>query len=109
MRTAGAEGSPKITRSNAAGDGFAPLSQGLGRKLPRLLLPMSLVVLDPATVKESSRLASRPGRSTGGSRRGGGRGRGYALPLFPPDIWEFGNVGRLTGPAALEGREIGGA
>ena len=109
-RMAGAdEGSLGTARSNGAGDGFAPLSQGLGRKLPRLPFSMGLAVIDLATVNEFPRLASYPGRSTGGSRRGGGRGRGYAFPFSPSDTWEIGNVEMLTGPAALyNGWEIGG-
>jgi len=105
--TAGAGwGTQKFACSNAACDGFALPSQGLGRKLHRLLLPIDLVVLDVATVKEFPRLASRSGYSRGDSWRGGGRIRGRALRLFPSDTLEIGNVRRLTEEVALEGWEI---
>src|SRR5579863_1898131 len=86
------EGSPKNTSSNAPGDGFAPLSQGLGRKLFRLLPSLSLVDLDLATVVESPCLASRSERSRR-STRGGGRSR-RAFLSFPSGTRGFDDVGK---------------
>jgi len=101
-RTGGAkEGSPKNTSSNAPGDGFAPLSQGLGSTLTRLLPSVGLVDLgldldlDLAIVEESLCFASRSERSRR-STRGGGRSK-RAFLTFPFGIRGFDGAGELMG------------
>jgi hypothetical protein len=71
-----------ITRSSAPASGFASLSHGFGRKLPRLSRSLGLMDLDLATIKESPCCVSRLGRS-GISRRGGGRAGRRAPPFLP--------------------------
>lgn len=91
------EGSPKNTSSNAPGDGFAPLSQGLGSTLTRLVPSVRLVDLDLDIVKGSPCLASWSGRSRR-STRGGGRPK-RAFLTSPLGIWGrgFDGAGRLAG------------
>jgi hypothetical protein len=109
-RTGGAkEGSPRNTSSNAPGDGFAPLSQGLGSTLTRLIPSVvGLVDLDLdldldiglAIVEESLCLDSRSGSERSRrSTRGGGRSN-RAFPAFPfgmRGLRGLDGAGELTG------------
>jgi hypothetical protein len=105
---AGAEkvGSPKKTSSNAAGDGRAPLSQGLGRILSRWLPSVSLIdlVLVLAVVKKSPCLASRVDRSCRSTRGGGRAGRSMRVFLMLlSGIRVSDGVGKLMGAVTSDG------
>jgi hypothetical protein len=95
------EGGWKIANSNAAGCGFASLSHGLGRKLPRLSPSIGLIVLDFDTETESLIRTLRTARP-GFSRRGGGRVGRDAFLILSSVTLEESDAGGLMGTAVSD-------